>query len=70
LRALLDRDLREPMLAANRNNSDLQRSNVSGEGHAYWVDRAAGFTTSDQTNLIKFLLSIDDDPAVLPKSSR
>lgn len=70
LRALLDRDLREPMLAANRNNSDLQRSNVSGEGHAYWVDRAAGFTTGDQTDLIKFLLSIDDDPAVLPKSSR
>jgi hypothetical protein len=35
LRMLLDRRLREPMIAANRANPDLQRSNVEGIGHAY-----------------------------------
>jgi hypothetical protein len=62
---LLDRNLRESVVAANRNNSNLQRSNVSGEEHPYWVDRAASFTTGDRTDLINFLLSMDDDPAVL-----
>jgi hypothetical protein len=38
-------------------NPDLTRSNVDGK---------AGFTTQDQTNLIQFLLSLDDDPEVLP----
>jgi len=66
LRLLVDRNLREPMIAANRANPSLQRVNVDGRGHNYWVDRQAGFTTQDQTDLIQFLLSIDDDPAVLP----
>ena len=47
-------------------NSDLQRANVDGSGHNYWVDQKAGFTTQDQTDLIQFLLSLDDDPEVLP----
>lgn len=68
LRMLLDRDLREPMVAANRANSDLQRANVDGSGHAYWVDEKAGFTPQNQADLIQFLLSIDDDPEVLPAS--
>ena len=68
LRLLLDRRLREPMIAANRSNPDLQRSNVEGIGHTYWVDEAAGFTLQEQTDLIQFLLSLDDDPAVLPPS--
>lgn len=60
LRLLLDRRLREPMIVANQANPDLQRSNVEGTGHAYWVDAAAGFTPQDQTALIEFLLSLDD----------
>jgi hypothetical protein len=66
LRVLLDRTLREPTIAANRANPDLTRSNVDGSGHAYWVDAQAGFTTQDQSNLIQFLLSLDDEPEVLP----
>jgi hypothetical protein len=37
-------------------------------GEVQRVDRASGFTAQDQTDLIQFLLSIDDDPAVLPDS--
>lgn len=66
---LLDRQLCEPMVAANQANPDLQRANVDGSGHAYWVDRETGFTTQAQTDLIEFLLSIDDNPEVLPDSS-
>jgi mono/diheme cytochrome c family protein len=69
LRVLVDRQLREAVVNANRNNPDLQITNVDGSGHAYWVDEDAGFTAQDQTDLIQFLLSIDDDPAVLPKSN-
>lgn len=58
------------MIAANRANPDLQRANVDGSGHAYWVDEAAGFTPQEQTDLIQFLLSLDDDPEVLPDSRR
>lgn len=66
LRVLLDRQLREGTIAANRAHPDLQRSNVDGSGHAYWVDRKAGFSSEEQTYLIQFLLSLDDDPLVLP----
>ncbi|MEP0879937.1 hypothetical protein NDI49_00045 [Trichocoleus sp. ST-U3] len=66
LRVLLDRNLRETTVAVNRANSDLQQSNVDGSGHAYWVDTEAGFTSQDQTDIIQFLLSLDDDPEVLP----
>lgn len=66
LHVLLDRNLREQTVAANRANLDLQRSNVDGSGHAYWVDKEAGFTTQDRIDLIQFLLSLDDDPEVLP----
>ncbi|MBE9212261.1 hypothetical protein IQ247_05980 [Plectonema cf. radiosum LEGE 06105] len=65
LRVLLDRNLRPDVVAANRANSDLQRSNVDGRGHEYWVDKKAGYSAQEQTDLIKFLLSIDDQPAVL-----
>lgn len=68
LRLLVDRNLRQPMVAANKANSDLQRSHVSGEGHNYWVDQQAGFQPQDQTDLIKFLLALDDDPIALPPS--
>ncbi|MDP8964990.1 MAG: hypothetical protein M3O33_13625 [Cyanobacteriota bacterium] len=69
LRVLLDRKLRKPTVAANRANPDLQRSNVDGSGHAYWVDTKAGYAVQDQTDLIQFLLSLDDDPEVLPTAA-
>ena len=69
LRMLVDRSLREPMVAANRANADLQRANVDGSGHAYWVDKQAGFTGQQQNDLINFLLSLDNDPEVLPSNN-
>lgn len=70
LRMLVDRNLRQPMLAANKANADLQRANVSGQGHEYWVDRQAGFQPEDQTDLVNFLLSLDDQPVALPESAQ
>lgn len=69
LRVLVDRNLREKAIAANRANPNLQRSNVDGSGHNYWVDTEAGFNVQEQTDLIQFLLSLDDNPEVLPASS-
>jgi hypothetical protein len=66
LRVLLDRDLRLAAVVANRADPDLQATQVDGSGHEYWVDDEAGFTVQQQTDLIEFLLSIDDDPAALP----
>jgi hypothetical protein len=66
LRVLVDRTLREMAIAANRADPNLQQANVDGSGHNYWVDAKAGFTLQDQTDLVQFLLSLDDDPAVLP----
>lgn len=66
LRLLLDRTLRGSLVKVNQANLDLQTTNIDGRGHPYWVDKAAGFSPEDQTNLIQFLLSIDDDPTVLP----
>jgi len=34
-------------------------SHVTGEGHAFWVDAAAGFTPADQAALVTYLLSVD-----------
>lgn len=62
LRVLLDRRLREKAIAANRANSNLQKSNVDGSGHNYWVDRRAGYSKQEQTDLIQYLLSLDDRP--------
>jgi hypothetical protein len=67
LRVLVDRNLRETAIAKNRANPDLQITNVDGSGHNYWVDQKAGFTAQEQTDLIQFLLSIDDDPVTFPK---
>ena len=70
LRVLVDRNLRRQVVLANRANSDLQKSNADGSGHNYWVDKQAGFTIGDQNDLIEFLLSLDDDPEILPPESR
>lgn len=69
LRVLLDRSLRKQAIAANQANSSLKQSNVDGSGHRYWVDQKAGFSTEDQTDLIQYLLSLDDNPEVLPAPS-
>jgi hypothetical protein len=66
LRVLVDRRLRAAAVAANRADPGLRRSNADGSGHAFWVDPEAGFTAADQTALIRFLLSLDDDPQLLP----
>ncbi|GAA6617000.1 hypothetical protein [Scytonema sp. NUACC26] len=66
LRVLIDRNLRRQTVLANRANSNLQESNADGSGHNYWVDKQAGFSTQAQTDLIEFLLSLDDDPEILP----
>lgn len=66
LRVLLDRQLREVAVTANRKNPDLQKANVDGSGHNYWVDSQSGYTPQQQTDLIQFLLSLDDNPELLP----
>lgn len=68
LRVLVDRNLREKAVAANRANADLQAANVDGSGHEYWVDEQAGYTEGQQNDLIQFLLSLDDDPEYLVPS--
>ncbi|MFC6775584.1 hypothetical protein [Methylobacterium gregans] len=32
---------------------------MTGEGHTYWVDAAAGYSAGDQEALLGYLLSID-----------
>ncbi len=62
LRALLDRDLRAVVTANNQADPDLVRTHTEGVGHEFFVDPAAGFTYEEQTELISFLLALDDDP--------
>lgn len=65
LRALLDRGLREQVVAANKANPALspERSNLDGTGHEFYVDKKAGFNYSEQKDLINFLLALDDNPS-------
>lgn len=62
LRALVDRQLRAKVVEANKENPALVRSNLDGSGHDFYVDKAAGFTSAQQTDLINFLLALDNDP--------
>lgn len=52
LRALVDRDLRSRLTAANLADADLPALNVQGTGHESWVDEAGGFTREDQGALL------------------
>ena len=63
LRALLDRQLREQVVQANKANPGLVSSNLDGIGHDFYVDAAAGFTPAEQTDLVNFLLALDDAPS-------
>ncbi|WP_404326507.1 hypothetical protein [Aerophototrophica crusticola] len=58
LRALLDRDLRAKVVAANRADARAQTTHATGEGHPFWADAAAGFSPAEQEDLVSFLLSI------------
>ncbi|MBD2565263.1 hypothetical protein H6G95_32760 [Nostoc linckia FACHB-391] len=62
LRALVDRELRAKVVKANKANPSLVRSNLDGTGHDFYVDRQAGFNPNQQTDLINFLLALDDVP--------
>ncbi len=62
LRALLDRDLRNILVANNAADAALIRSNIEGAGHDFYVDPAAGFSYAEQSDLIAFLLALDDNP--------
>jgi hypothetical protein len=57
LRALIDPGLRAQVIAANKANPALVRSNLDGTGHNFYVNDVA-----KQTDLINFLLALDDNP--------
>ncbi|TWH42331.1 hypothetical protein CAL7102_05975 [Dulcicalothrix desertica PCC 7102] len=64
LRALLDQELRKKVVTANKLNPALspERANLDGTGHEFYVDNQTGFSTQQQTDLINFLLALDDNP--------
>lgn len=59
LKALLDRDLRERVVAANHASASLRRMNVEGVGHDYWIDQQAGFSQAEQEAVIAYLLTYE-----------
>lgn len=63
LRALVDRDLRRQVIATNQADPRLVLSNLDGTGHRFYVDRKAGYSVKDQTDLVNFLLALDDNPS-------
>jgi hypothetical protein len=70
LHLLLDRQLRGALIDRNRSDARLDRASVDGSGHEFWVDTAAGFSPRNQEDIIAFLLSLDDDPEVLPAAGQ
>jgi hypothetical protein len=62
LRALLDRQLRSQVVAANEAVPDLEAMHVHGIGHELWVDAAAGFSDAEQQALIDYLLTLELGP--------
>ena len=62
LRALVDRQLRDQVVVANQASPALMRDHLDGIGHDFYVDQGAGFTPAQQTDLINFLLALDDNP--------
>jgi hypothetical protein len=57
LRALVDRDLRARVVAANRADPGLAAVHVEGVGHEFWADATAGVSADDQQALVEFLLA-------------
>jgi hypothetical protein len=64
LRALIDRTLRQRVIAANAAVPSLQAMHVQGTGHAFWVDAESGFPLADQEALIQYVFSLH--PALAP----
>jgi hypothetical protein len=62
LRALVDSQIRAQVIAANKANPYLAYSNLDGTGHPFYVDKASGYTPTQQTDLVNFLLALDNDP--------
>jgi hypothetical protein len=62
LRVLLDRGLRAILLENNAADPTLVVNGIVGSGHEFFVDPAAGYSYAQQTDLIAFLLALDDDP--------
>ncbi|MFC0212579.1 electron transport protein [Paenibacillus chartarius] len=60
LRALLDRGLRERVVRANLGSAEARGAHLTGQGHPFWVDEQAGFTSEDQDALIHYLLRLTD----------
>ena len=48
LTAMVDKQLREKVIEANRASKALQDVHVDGSGHEYWVDETTGFTEEEQ----------------------
>jgi hypothetical protein len=67
-RALVDRDLRARVIAANAASDTARIARVTGKGHAFWADAGSGVTAEEQTALIAYLLSVDrlTEPAATP----
>lgn len=59
LRALVDKNLRQKVIAANRSAKSLQDAHVQGVGHEFWVDETTGFTREEQDALIDYLLTLE-----------
>lgn len=57
LRALMDRPLRQQVVAANATMPSLQAVHVQGVGHEFWVDAEAGFTPEDQEALLQYVFT-------------
>ena len=68
LRALVDRDLRAKVIAANAASDTARTARVTGRGHAFWADAGSGVSPEEQTALIAYLLSVDrlTEPAATP----
>ncbi|MEH7334613.1 electron transport protein [Neobacillus drentensis] len=58
LRALVDKNLRSQVVKVNESTESLRKSNVTGQGHEYWVDGSTGFSQQEQDALIKYLLTL------------
>ncbi|MDQ0256939.1 cytochrome c553 [Evansella vedderi] len=58
LMALVDRNLRQKVIEANKADPSLEKVHVTGEGHEFWVDEEAGFTEEEKEALVEYLMSI------------
>jgi len=66
LRALIDRALRQQVIAANATAPSLLAMHVQGTGHEFWVDAETGFTPADQETLIQYVFSLRQALALAP----